>query len=48
MANLKSSKSEFEYQDKNFKRLRQLHEKNLISETEYEEALYQYEKAQQA
>ena len=48
MANLKSSKSEFEYQDKNFKRLYQLHEKNLISETEYEEALYQYEKAQQA
>ena len=48
MANLKSSKSEFEYQDKNFKRLYQLLEKNLISETEYEEALYQYEKAQQA
>lgn len=48
MANLKSSKSEFEYQDKNFKRLRQLHDKNLISETEYEEALYLYEKAQQA
>ena len=48
MANLKSSKSEFECQDKNFKRLHQLHEKNLISETEYEEALYQYEKAQQA
>ncbi len=48
MANLKSSKSEFEYQDKNSKRLHQLHEKNLISETEYEEALYQYEKAQQA
>ena len=48
MANLKSSKSEFEYQDKNFTRLYQLHEKNLISETEYEEALYQYEKAQQA
>ena len=47
-AQLASSKSEFEYQDKNFKRLRQLHEKNLISETEYEEALYQYEKAQQA
>lgn len=48
MANLKSSKSEFEYQDKNFKRLHKLHEKNLISETEYEEALYLYEKAQQA
>ena len=48
MANLKSSKSEFEYKDKNFKRLHQLHEKNLISETEYEEALYQHEKAQQA
>ena len=48
MANLKSSKSEFEYQDKNFKRLYQLHEKNLISETEYQDALYQYEKAQEA
>ncbi len=48
MANLKSSKSEFEYQEKNFNRLQMLHEKNLISDTEYEEALYQYEKAQQA
>ena len=48
MANLKSSKSEYEYQEKNFKRLRMLHEKKLISDTEYEEALYQYEKAQQA
>ena len=46
MANLKSSKSEFEYQDKNFKRLRQLHEKNLISETEYEKAQATMVKAQ--
>ena len=48
MANLKSSKSEYEYQEKNFKRLSMLHEKKLISDTEYEEAVYQYEKAQQA
>lgn len=48
MANLKSSKSEYEYQVKNYNRLRQLHDKKLISDTEYEEALYQYEKAEQA
>lgn len=47
MANLKSSKSEYEYQKKNYNRLHQLHEKKLISDTEYEEALYQYEKAEQ-
>ena len=48
MANLRSTKSEYEYQQKNYTRLRQLHDKKLISDTEYEEALYQYEKAEQA
>lgn len=48
MANLRSTKSEYEYQLKNYTRLRQLHDKKLISDTEYEEALYQYEKSEQA
>lgn len=48
MANLHSTKSEYEYQQKNYTRLRQLHDKQLISDTEYEEALYQYEKSEQA
>lgn len=47
MANLKSSKNSYEYQQKNYKRLKQLHEKKLISDTEFEEAEYQYENAKQ-
>ena len=47
MANLKSSKNSYEYQQKNYKRLKQLHEKRLISDTEFEEAEYQYENAKQ-
>ena len=41
-ANLESAKSEYEYREKNFKRLSGLHEKNLISDLEFEEAQYQY------
>jgi HlyD family secretion protein len=43
---MKSSKTEFEYQKKNYERAKDLHEKNLISETDYETAKYTYEKAE--
>ena len=44
-ADLASSKTEYEYQQKNYARSKTLHEKNLISDTDYESALYNYEKA---
>lgn len=37
--------AEFEYQERNYKRNQQLHEKGLISDTEYEENLYNYQRA---
>ena len=43
---LKSSKIEFEYQQKNFERSKGLHDKNLISDTDFETAKYIYEKAE--
>lgn len=39
------SKAEYEYQQKKYNRSKTLYEKNLISDTEYEEAVYNYEKA---
>lgn len=47
-ANLKSNENEYAYQKKNYERIRGLHEKQLVSDTEYETAQYQYEKAKQA
>ncbi|MDY4042761.1 MAG: efflux RND transporter periplasmic adaptor subunit [Marinifilaceae bacterium] len=44
-ATVESCKSEYEYQQKNYNRIAGLHEKNLISDTEYEQALYLYETA---
>lgn len=44
-ADLASSKTEFEYQEKNFARSKVLHEKQLISDTDFETASYNYEKA---
>lgn len=44
-ADLASSKTEFEYQEKNYARSRMLHEKQLISDTDYETAAYNYERA---
>ena len=44
-ADLASSKTEFEYQEKNYARSKSLHEKQLISDTDYETATYNYEKA---
>jgi len=45
-SNLASSKSEYEYQLKNYTRMKTLHEKQLISDNDYESALLSYEKAQ--
>ncbi|WP_303012656.1 efflux RND transporter periplasmic adaptor subunit [uncultured Bacteroides sp.] len=39
------AKAEFEYQEKNYQRSKGLHEKSMISDTDYEEALYNYQKA---
>lgn len=47
-AELASCKTEYEYQMKNYTRTRTLHEKQLVSDAEYDEALYLYEKARNA
>ena len=39
------AKAEYEYQEKNYQRSKGLHEKSLISDTDYEQALYNYQKA---
>ena len=39
------SKAEYEYQQKKYARNKTLYEKKLISDTEYEESVYNYEKA---
>ena len=39
------AKAEYEYQRKNYERNRGLHEKQLISDTDYEQFVYNYEKA---
>ena len=44
-AELASSKTEFEYQQKNYARSKALHEKELISDTDFETATYNYERA---
>ena len=44
-AELASSKTEFEYQEKNYARSKTLYEKQLISDTDFETATYNYERA---
>ena len=44
-ADLASSKTEYEYQQSNYARSKILHDKQLISETDFETATYSYEKA---
>ncbi len=43
---LKAAKVEYEYQKKNFNRINDLYKKELVSQTDYETALYTYEKAE--
>ncbi|WP_291529903.1 efflux RND transporter periplasmic adaptor subunit [Bacteroides sp. UBA939] len=40
------AKAEYEYQKKNYERNKGLHEKQLISDTDYEQSLYNYQKAE--
>ena len=47
-AELASCKTEYEYRMKEYSRTRTLHEKELVSDAEYDEALYLYEKARNA
>ncbi|WP_290535913.1 efflux RND transporter periplasmic adaptor subunit [Alistipes sp.] len=47
-AELASCRNEYEYQTKNYARTRTLHEKELVSDAEYDEAFYLYEKARNA
>ena len=42
------AKAEYEYQQKNYERNKGLHEKQLISDTDYEQSLYNYQKAKSA
>ena len=44
-AELASAKTEYEYQEKNYVRSKALHEKQLISDTDFETATYNYERA---
>lgn len=47
-AEVQSSKTEYEYQLKNYSRTKMLHEKKLVSDTDFETAAYQYETAKSA
>jgi HlyD family secretion protein len=42
------NKAEYDYQKKNYDRNQALHEKSLISDTDYEQAVYNYKKAKSA
>ncbi|WP_016775616.1 efflux RND transporter periplasmic adaptor subunit [Anaerophaga thermohalophila] len=44
-ASLASAQNELDYQTKNFRRIKMLFEKEMVSETEYDEALYRYNNA---
>ncbi len=44
-AQLAAAKTEFEYREKEYKRTGQLHEKELVSDSEYDSSYYQYQTA---
>lgn len=44
-SSMENAKTEFDYQEMNYRRIRTLHEKQLVSDTDYEAAWYSYEKA---
>ena len=44
-ATLQSNKTEYEYQEKNFLRIKGLHEKKMVGDNDYETAEYPYNKA---
>ncbi|MDE5742922.1 MAG: efflux RND transporter periplasmic adaptor subunit, partial [Bacteroidales bacterium] len=45
LSDLNSTKNEFEYQEKNFKRTKSLYKKNMISQSSYDEAVYNYNRS---
>lgn len=47
-ATLQSNKNEYEYQQKNYKRIKGLHNQKLVSDTEMETAEYELERSRQA
>ena len=47
-AQLASSKTEFEYQEKEYNRIKTLHDKELVSDSEFDQAQYQYQTAKNA
>ena len=47
-ANLNSSKVEYDYQTRNYERIKGLYDKELVSATEFEQAQYSYDKARYA
>jgi HlyD family secretion protein len=46
LLNLNSSKTQYDFQKKNFQRSKELHDKNLISDIDFETAKYNYELAE--
>ncbi|MCR5132392.1 MAG: efflux RND transporter periplasmic adaptor subunit [Bacteroidales bacterium] len=47
-AQLATAKTEFEYQQKEYNRIKTLHDKELVSDSEFDQAQYQYQSAKNA
>lgn len=47
-AQLATAKTEFEYQEKEYNRMKTLHDKELVSDSEFDQAQYQYQSARNA
>lgn len=47
-AQLSAAKTEYEYREKEYNRIKTLHEKELVSDSEYDSSYYQYETAKNA
>ena len=47
-AQLSTAKTEFEYREKEYNRIKALHDKELVSDSEYDSSYYQYETAKNA
>ena len=47
-AQLATAKTEFEYREKEYNRTKTLHDKELVSDSDYDSALYQYQSAKNA
>ncbi len=47
-AQLSAAKTEYEYREKEYNRIKTLHDKELVSDSEYDSAYYQYETAKNA